>query len=174
MDKFITLLNLKSKKEIESFCKDWVIDSEKLSDFILAGMAGALSPYIHARYHVNLEPEHLHPTKDELKALGNSSVGKAEGKALKAITKAMQMFKQRKLISVHFFFHPSKKYWHIFYFNQRDTTDRNNHWNMGPHIHYTHDTFINATLDQVIEQITKDKPKLPKSIHIKYNKEEHQ
>lgn len=166
MEEFIALLSLKRKKEVENFCKKWTISSEKFADFISAGMSGVLSPYIHTRYHVNLEPEHLQPTQEEL---GKSGIGNAKRKALKAITKISQMFDERKLISVHIFFHSSKKYWHIFYFNQRDTTDRNNHWDLGPHIHYTHDTFLNVTLDEVVKQISREKPKLPKSIHIKYD-----
>ncbi len=169
MDDFIKLMALERKKDIETFCRDWVISSEAFADFIFAGMSGAIKPYKHWRHHVNLEPEHLWPTDEELNALGSNGLGKAEGKALKAITKITQMFEQRKLISVHVFYHPSKKFWHMFYFNQRDTSDDNNHWDLGPHIHYTHDSFINADLDKVVAQITQKKPKLPKSIHIKYD-----
>lgn len=169
MEEFVQLLNLKRKKEVESFCKDWVISSEKFADFIMAASAGAIQPYLHWRHHVDLEPEHLWPSQEELNALGKNGVGKIEGKALKAITKIEQMFEQRKLISVHVFYHPSKKYWHIFYFNQRDTSKDGNHWDLGPHIHYTHDTFLNVPLDEVIDKIVAEKPKLPKSIHIQYD-----
>lgn len=169
MDKFIELLNLKQKKDIENFCKDLVITSEEFADFIVAGMAGVLTPYLHWRHHVNLEPEHLWPTQEELDALHNNGVGNIEGKGLKAVKKIGQMFEDRKLLSVHVFYHSSKKYWHMFYFNQRDTAAHGNHWDLGPHIHYTHDTFLNVDLDEVIEQILAPKPKLPKSIHIKYD-----
>lgn len=169
MEKFLKLLSLKRKKEVESFCKTWTISSEDLANFIIAGSTGALSPYKHWRYHVNIEPEHLWPTEEELGALARNGVGKIRGEGLKALNKISELFEQRKLISVHLFYHPSKKYWHMFYFNQRDTDGNGNHWDLGPHIHYTHDTFLNATLDEVVSRVTQDKPKLPKSIHIKYD-----
>lgn len=169
MKEFLKLLSLERKKDIESFCREWTISSEDFANFIFAGITGALSPYQHWRHHVNLEPEHLWPTDEELQALGKNGVGKIEGKALKAVTKISQLFEQRKLISVHVFYPPSKKHWHMFYFNQRDTSGEDNHWDLGPHIHYSHDSFLNASLDQVIEQIMQKKPKLPKSIHIKYD-----
>ncbi len=169
MKKFETLFGLTKKRDIESFCNTLTITSTELAALIERGIIGALDPYEYHRNHIRIEPEHLIPTEGDRLALLKNGVGQLEGKAKKLTSKIGSMFDQRKLINIHTFYNPTVNYWHMFYFSQRDTGEKNNHWVEGSHIHYTHDTFVTASLVEVLAKINQDKPKLPKSIHIKYS-----
>ena len=169
MQHIVDLLNLRKKKEVEAHCKKMLLTSEEFSNLILAGITDALAPYLYWRHHVQLEPAHLWPTDEEHAALIKNGPGEIHGKALKLVKKIDQMYKQRKLLNVHLFYLPSKEVWHLFYFSQRDTEKYDNHWDIGPHIHYTHSSFVNVPLDDIVDKIMEEKPKLPKSVHIEYD-----
>jgi hypothetical protein len=169
LEKLITLFNLKNKREIEKYCNSLVISSEGLATLILIARTAGLEPYLYACHFTQLVPEHLPPSTEELKALSQNDVGPLKGKAKKMMSKISQIFIDRRLLAAHLFYDPSQKYWHMFYFDQRDLQGDRNHWKNGPHIHYSHDSFVNEPLDDVWEKVCLKKPEFPKSIHIKYN-----
>ena len=75
---------------------------------------------------------------------------------------------ERKMLAVHLFYTPSKKYWHMFYFNQRDVDLYKNHWVHGPHVHYLNDTLTNAPLKTIWNNASSVKPSFTRSLHIRY------
>ena len=169
LERLVPLLNTSGKREATRYAKDLTVTSEALVGIILAAQVGGLGPYAYASYDTEISTEALHPTHEELTALGRASVGKATGLALKAIRKIDQQFKERSLLVVHIFYSRSHRYWHMFYFDQRDYGARQNHWKHGPHIHYSQNTFTRELLSDVWAEVKAPQPQFPPSIHIRFD-----
>lgn len=170
LEDLIELFNIKDKKSTEKYCRNFVLRSEDLSAVILAARLGAMKPYTYTCHFVTTTPEHLHPTKNDIAAIAANGVGRLKPTALKAVTKVNQIFKDRRMFSAHLFYPPSRKYWHLFYFDQRDVEAIGNHWRKGgPHIHYSRESFCREPLDQIWKNICTDNPSPPKAIHIRYD-----
>jgi len=169
LNKLLELLNIRKKSDIEKYCRDFVVTSEGLSSLIMAGRINAIPTYLYDCQFKEFVPNHLPLLNDEINALGRNKVGQLEGKAKKAFSKVKQIFKDRKLFCAHIFYEPSFEFWHLFYFDQRDTDENNNHWKYGAHIHYSSNLISNDSLKVIWESVCLDRPKLPKSIHIKYD-----
>lgn len=165
----VTLFNLNKKRDVEAHCRRLIIRSEEFADVLLAARVAGLGPYSYANHFIELAPASLEPSKEELQALGTNGLGKLNGKALKAIRKVDQMFRDRRLLAVHLFYARSQKYWHMFYFDQRDYSANNNHWIHGPHLHYSHDSFTREPLHEVWKKVCQPEPKFPKSVHVRYD-----
>ncbi|MFT4564112.1 MAG: hypothetical protein ACI9BW_003874 [Gammaproteobacteria bacterium] len=165
----LRLLNLATKREVEKYCRKLMVSSEAFTDIILAGRINGMKPYLYNCHFVEYTPEHLHPTPDDLNALGTSGVGPLNKRAKKTMNKVTQIFKDRRQFSAHLFYMPSHKQWHLFYFDQRDLTNDRNHWLHGPHIHYSRESYTNKPLQEIWDNVTAVKPKLPKTIHIRYD-----
>ena len=168
LEDLLTLFNIGKKRDVEAHCRKLVIRSEEFSNLILTASVAGLGPYVYACHFIELTPEFLKPSEEELKALGKHGVGKISGKALKAVRKVDQIFKDRRNVAVHLFHSRSQKYWHIFYFDQRDYQAVSNHWNQGPHLHYSQDSFTRDSLADVWSKVCQSKPQFPKSIHVRY------
>lgn len=169
LEKLLGLFNLSKKREVERYCQELVISSSDFASVLYAGRVADLGPYKYACHFHESTPDHLHPNKDELAALAANGVGELRGSALKAMQKVTQVFRDRRMLAMHLFYTPSQKYWHLFYFDQRDHEDRNNHWKHGPHIHYSQDIFTREPLPQVWANATAEKPIFPPSIHVRYD-----
>lgn len=169
LEKLIGLFNLKKKREVERYCQKLVITSEDLSSLILAGRVGSFGPFKYACHFTECRPGHLEPKQSELAALASHGVGLAKGAALKAIRKMDQIFKERRLVSAHLFYERSQKYWHMFYFDQRDFTGTKNHWKHGPHIHYAQDMFTREPLARIWSRVVSERPEFPPSLHVRYD-----
>lgn len=169
LQSLIDLLNLRKKQDVERYCRTLVIRSEDFSDLILAGMAGLLEPYRHQRHHLDFVPADLTITEEDKGAIAGNGVGPLNERAKKFIRKIDQTFKTRRLLSVHLFYTPCHTQWHLFYLDQRDYSLSENHWEHGPHIHYSHDSFTREALSAVWEAVRSDKPKLPRSLHVRYD-----
>ena len=169
LHRLIQLFNMERKREIERYCNDLVITSEDLTDILLAAQVAGIPPYLYACHFHDIQPESLQPTDEQLAALSQNGVGPLGKQAAKVVRKVDQMFKNRRLLAIHLFYTPNQKYWHLFYFDQRDYSATDNHWKHGPHIHYCHDSFTNEPLESVWAKATAEKPQLPPELHIRYD-----
>ena len=120
LDDLLTLFNIGKKSDVKTHCRKLVIKSEDFTNVILAANVGRLDPYEHIEHHKEITPAFLQLSEDEQEALGRSGLGQIKGKALKAVRKIDQIFKDRRLLSVHVFYDKSQSFWHMFYFDQRD------------------------------------------------------
>lgn len=170
LETLLRLLNIESKNEAKKYCRDLVIRSEDLSHIILTGRVSGLHPYEYACHFDQIAPPHLTPTDQDFAALSANGVGPMSRAARKTATKIAQIFEDRRVFSAHLFYTPSGKYWHLFYFDQRDITIRGNHWKVGgPHIHYSRESFCREPLKDVWRNVCASPPQPPSSIHIKYD-----
>lgn len=169
LERLIGLLNLRKKREIELYCRDLVIASEDFANIILAGQVRSLGPYNHVDYHREFVPEDLEPSQEEINAYGRNGVGPLSTDAERFARKIDQTFKTRALLSTHLFYSSCHRYWHLFYFNQRDFNARDNHWKHGPHIHYSQNSFTRESLEALWTDVRAEKPKFPKTVHVRYD-----
>lgn len=170
LEDLVSLFNKEGKREVERYCRALVIRSEALAAVLLAGQVTGLGHYAYACHFVDLVPDEVVPTEEEREALGRHGAGKLTGKGLKAIRKMGQLFEVRRMIAVHVFYSRSLKYWHLFYFDQRDYDKRNNHWKHGPHIHYSQDTFTREPLAEVWRKVHMPRPEFPPAVHIRFDR----
>lgn len=157
----LDLMNLPDKKAVQKFCRDAVITIEEFAAVTMAAGAGLLGSYLYARHFVELVPEHLTVTKDDIGVLGTPA-------GEKTMRKVSQVFKDRRKLGVHLFFLPTKERWHLLYFSQRDMSDTDNHWKAGPHIHYSRESYTNDPLDTIWAKIRAARPEFPKGEHVRY------
>lgn len=170
LEQLIELFNARKKRDAEVLARKLTVTSEAFANLILAGRVGGLFPLYHYQSHFDeAAPANLEPAKEELTALGRSGVGLLQGKALKASRKMGQIFRDRRLLCVHLFYARSHKYWHLFYFDQRDTAWMQNHWRKGPHIHYASDLMNRSLLAEVWSKVCHRPAEFPKSIHLRYD-----
>jgi hypothetical protein len=170
LHRILQLFNIESKKEIKKYCRDLAIRSEDLFHIILVGRVSGLETYKYACHFSEYSPKHLNPTERDLAALSANGVGPLSRDARKTVTKISQIFQDRRMFSAHLFYTPSKKYWHLFYFDQRDVSEIGNHWKLGgPHIHYSRESFSKEPLDQVWRRVCATPPEPPSSVHVRYD-----
>jgi len=165
----LLLFNIDRKREVEAHCRKTTIRSEALADLLLTARVAGIGDYRYACHFADITPPALVSTQSELAALGSSGLGETQSDARRAISKINQLFIDRRILAAHLFFSPSKRFWHLFYFDQRDFQQEQNHWVHGPHIHYSRESFTNDPLDTVWSKVCLAKPEFPKSVHIRYD-----
>lgn len=169
LEKLGALFNLGRKREVERYCRDLVITSEDFADVVLAARIAGFGPYTYTCHFREIAPESLEPSQEEINALGRSGVGALSGNALKAARKMDQLFRDRRLLATHLFYSRLYKYWHMFYFDQRDYQPSGNHWDHGPHLHYSQYSFTRESLQAIWQRVCAVKPELPPSVHVRYD-----
>ena len=129
----IALLALPDKKAVEKFCRDLTVTHQDMADFLLGARTGVFSPYLYAYHFDQLVPDHLLPTDEDNGALAGATVSGTSPQAQKFMRKVSQLFQDRRVFCAHLIYDPSKTYWHLFYFDQRDMSHHGNHWRNGAH-----------------------------------------
>jgi hypothetical protein len=163
----VELCNFKDKRDLEKFCRTLTIRQTDFVLFILCAQSGGLAPYRYASHFEDRPIPHLIPSDDERAALAANGLGPLQGQARKALTKMSQFLRDRRHLAAHLFYTPDHAFWHLFYFDQRDTAARGNHWEHGSHLHYASDVLINADAGTVWSRVRGGKRKFS-TIHIRF------
>jgi hypothetical protein len=170
LEQLLYLFNAKSKRELVQMSRDLVVTQENLVSVILAAQMGVLGPYRYANRFLELTPPHLNPSKSEQEALGKSKVGEAlTGEAKKMMSKIMATFRERRMFAAHLFYTRDRRHWYLFYFDQRDTSVRGNHWKGGPHIHLLTD-FSNLDMEKVWAKVQVGETNFSQKLHLRYER----
>ena len=136
---------------------------------ILAAQHGALAPYRYANHFAREMPTHLRPTEAESDAIATNGVGSFRSReARKFASKIFQLFHEQRSLAAHLFYTPSRTYWHLFYFDNRDTNEEQNHWKHGPHIHYVSDLWPELTMEAAWNQVKSGEVKFSNKLHLRY------
>jgi hypothetical protein len=165
----LELLNLDSKAEVERHCRGLVVHGDDFAGLVLTAQVGGLGNYLYASHFDERVPDQLNPKPSEREAAGRAKVGLLEGEAKTFFSKIDQIFKQRRLFAAHLLYTASHKYWHLLYFDQRDTADDDNHWKEGSHIHYANDRFHRDPLNDIWARVKKGETTFLKPVHIRYD-----
>ena len=169
----LELLNMKSKQEVVRYSKRLVVHQQDLVALILGVRYGALMPYRYANHFSDKVAVTLYPNAAEREALETNGIGKLHSKnAKKFATKIFQLFDERRVFAAHLFFTPDHRYWHLFYFDNRDITELNNHWKYGPHIHYISDLWPQVRFDQMWAKVQREDATFPNKLHLRYREDE--
>ena len=165
----LELINSRSKRDLVRLCKTLSIHQQDFVWLILATQHGEFHPYKYANHFQEFTPENLVPTEQEQAALAENGVGKFKTRgAQKFSNKIFQLFKERRLLAAHLLYTPDHKYWHLFYFDNRDHSDINNHWKHGPHLHYVSDLWPELTMEAAWKQVVSGQLGFSNKLHIRY------
>ncbi|MDM0109419.1 hypothetical protein QTH97_31150 [Variovorax sp. J22R24] len=165
----LELLNAGSKREAQKITRDLVITSGGFASFLLAAQVGTMAPYIYTSHFQEVQPESLRPSEADLKSMGSNGVGPLKPEAAKGFRKVSQMMIDRRLFAAHLLYAPDWSRWHLFYFDQRDTSERGNHWTAGgPHIHYARETDTQMSANDMWRAVQATPPNPPRGTHVRY------
>lgn len=156
-----------NKKELKKYCKSLTIHFD---DFInLIGLCETFNIGMkHRIYQKDIIPEDVDITKDDIEEIVKDSSTEATKRSKKFSRKAFQFFDVRRYLVAHvFYLPPGTKYWHFFYFDQRDLNETNNHWSFGAHIHFINYLWTEYTSKGIWEEFMSDKPKFKNALHIR-------
>jgi hypothetical protein len=170
LEPLLELFNQSKKAEVHRHCRGLKIYGSDLAGLIMAGRIGGIGPFKYACHFDDRIPEHLRPKPSEYAALGRAKVGPLEGEARKFFRKIAQTSEERRLFAAHLFYTPNQRYWHLFYFDQRDTAESRNHWRNGSHIHYANDMFHHKPLPEVWNRVQAGEIAFLKGLHIRYER----
>jgi len=168
----IAIFGIKKKSQLKQHCRSITILQEDLANLIFACMGQGM-PWSHRAHHRHFQPEHLHPTSDDLAALSASGLGKMNARAQKTMNKVTALFEERRLLSGHIFFNADLSEWHLFYFDQRDFADRNNHWQGGSHIHLINHLWPGRTAQDVWNEFCTGNPQIRGALHVRFQRRPH-
>lgn len=142
---------------------------QDLVALILGAQHGAIAPYRYANHFADMVPPHLRPTEVEHSAIQQNGVGEFKTQnARKFASKIFQLFRERRVQAAHIFYTPNYRYWHLFYFDNRDTEKSKNQWKHGSHIHYISDLWSTVSLEQAWAQIKSGRVAFSNKAHIRY------
>ncbi len=171
LNDLLTIFNIHKKSELRAHCKTAVITGTDLANLILAAATHAI-PIIHVPTHRHYHPKHLNPTEDEMAALGSVNAGPVAGDAAKFFRKIDQTVRERRLFNAHYFapvYHPSD--WHLFYWDQRDTSGE--HWQGISHIHLINMlTHPRLTLQRLSDELLRIRPHFAGGLHIRFRRDD--
>ncbi len=145
-----SLFEANSKKEVEKICSKLTITSSDMLYLVRLSEAKIIEfPYLHASKLIEETPVNVHLTKKNLETLKDNGVGSLGWDAKKAVSKLYQAPLQTKRTMAHLFYRPDHRFWHLFYFDQKDTYRVRNHWDYGPHLHYVNWLWPNLNCQDV-------------------------
>jgi hypothetical protein len=161
--KLLQLLSFNKKSELENFCKGLSITKEEFFALVLhCGQCG----YLHQIAYHRREPEHLRFDPTKIWPMGTYKPGdKLHDADAKEMNKTTQLLKDRRLMTAHLFV-DSQGRWHLFYFDQRDTSG--DHWRHGPHVHFANYLWPEFSLERVRTVFSDPNGSLNGTIHIRF------
>lgn len=161
------ILFAKKLKDVKKLCRDRPINLSDFVNIILACDTGLL-PWHHQISYRDFRPTHLDLTEDDHKAITSNGVGKMNPAASKAFGKIVQTFAERRYLVGHMFYTLDHANWTFFYFDQRDTEIRDNHFKGGAHIHVLTHLMPNRTAKDVWKEFHDGNPEMKGSYHVKW------
>jgi hypothetical protein len=166
------IFSIRKKGDLKKHCRSITIEQADLANLILACGAGLL-PFLHCAHHREFLPEHLHLAESDLGALVANGAGQMQPKAKKTANKISAIFDERRLLSGHLFYTPDVTNWHLFYFDQRDFDERNNHWQGGSHIHLINHLWPNRSAQEAWDEFCTGNPQMRGALHVKFRRRSH-
>jgi hypothetical protein len=165
---FKSLFALGKKSEVEKYCKNLKISDDDL--FLLIHNHKDLG-LTHQLQKKEFVPEFLRIELSDIKKINQSGTGGLGADAKKTIKKIASAFDQRKANHCHLF--QKGNAWFCIYFSYEDITKGSeNHWESGPHIHFTSSLWMNKTAKEVLEMFNEREIRKVKSFHIRYFEKE--
>ena len=127
----LKIFDITKKSILEKHCKNLKIYAKDFSNLINWVEEGK-SNYDHKIYCREIVPKDLQPLLNELPKIRIDKIGPNDQSIL--LRKIAHVIKVRRQLVLHMFHNKDVSLWHLFYFDQRDTSVNNNRWEFGSHI----------------------------------------
>lgn len=164
------ILAASKKSDLKVLCRKAIVTKPALSNLILGSMGG-VTPWNHRRHHRQFVPDHLTISEEDKIALATNGVGPMKPAAQKFANKVSAIFDERRLLSGHLFFSDDLSNWHLLYFDQRDMSRSENHWDGGAHIHLINHLWPQRTAQDVWDEFCTGNPRMKGALHIRFHDE---
>jgi hypothetical protein len=165
LDDLVTIFSIDRKQELKRHCRTAIITQTDFANLIMTCMIGG-APLAHQRHHREYIPNHLQLSENDLGTL--TATGQFKARAQKTMRKVSAIFDERRLLTGHIFLSPDQSRWHLFYFDQRDFSERNNHWDGGAHIHLINWLWSGRTAQSTWKEFCDGNPKMKGALHIRF------
>ena len=168
---FADVIFCKDKKSLTQLCKATTVTSSDFVDFIIACKAG-ITHLNHAIHYADYVPDHLIETEKDFAALNADKSFQQSKEGQASLRKLFKSHGERKYKVGHMFMskelqHPIKE-WHFVFFEIKELTSRDNHWQGGPHVHITNYLWPNLYCQPVWENFVLRR-EFPKSkLHLSF------
>jgi hypothetical protein len=167
IENLLKIFQIDNKTDLVKHCKSLKIH---MDDFVnLIDVCDSYGIGLkHRTYQKDIMPQHLDPNKNNFGSFLNKQISGTDQER-KIFIKMHQLFRERRYLVAHvFYIPPGLKYWHFFYFDQRDIIEKDNHWLYGPHIHFINYLWPEYTARSIWNQFMTVKSKLNGALHIQW------
>jgi hypothetical protein len=167
LEGLVKILYIEKKSELVKHCRSTTLYGTDLVNLILSSEVGVF-PFRHEIHHREFIPDDIQIRETDLATMSNAKVGTMDTQTAKAFGRVDQIFEKRRLLTGHLFFLPNLKRWSLFYFDQRDTSARRNHWEHGPHLHVVTHLWPSWTSKSVWREFTSGNPQISGALHVRF------
>lgn len=164
----LNIFQCDNKNDLKKHCKSLTIYMDDFVDLI--DLCESVNIGLkHRIYQRDIIPPELVLEKNGIENVVNKSSSEENNRAKKLSKNEFQFFRVRRYLVAHvFYLPPGTKYWHFFYFDQRDIVENKNHWQYGSHIHFINYLWPEYTAKGIWQQFMTDKPKIKSALHIRW------
>jgi hypothetical protein len=164
---FVAILYAENKSNLGKHCRTTTLYGTDLVNLILASQTG-LSPFRHKIHFREFIPDDIQLRDSDLKMMAKAKVGPIDNATAKAFGRVDQIFRHRRLLTGHIFFLCDFTKWTLFYFDQRDTSQRGNHWKHGSHLHVLTHLWPRWTAKSIWKEFVSGNPEISGALHVRF------
>jgi hypothetical protein len=164
---FVEILNVERKADLVKLCRSITLHGDDLANLVLSSKVGTL-PFLHDSHHREFIPNDVQLRPKDLKTLAGAEVGKMTASVHKAFGRVDQIFRTRRLLNGHLFYLPDRTRWALFYFDQRDMSAGDNHWQHGSHLHLVTHLWPGWTVETIWRQFHSGDPQISGALHVRF------
>lgn len=164
---FAEILNCRKKTELARLCKSTTLYSSDFAESIL-NAGDHRFPYRHNCHAQEFVPDEMKLTEDDMTAMAAAKPGQMGRAVASGFGKIDRTFRCRRQLVGHMFYTADHSIWHFFYFDQRDTSKKRNHWKEGSHIHIINFLWPHRTAEEIWREFKSRNVQMKGSLHIKY------
>jgi hypothetical protein len=164
---FAQILYEEKKSDLARFCREITLHGDDLANLVLSS-AARIFPFLHESCHREFIPDDVQLRPRDLETMGKAEIGPMEKSVAKAFGRVDQIFQTRRLLNGHLFYRPDRARWGLFYFDQRDVSDEDNHWKHGSHLHLVTHLWPNWTTQSVWREFCSGNPLISGALHVRF------
>ena len=168
---FEKIVSCRDKSSLKQLCRTTAIVKADFVSFIIA-CKGGFTHLNHVMHFIDYVPDNL-VTRDEDWTVLNADAATMRSKeSQKALRRLFKSHGQRKYKVGHMFIskemqHPIKE-WHFIFFEIEELHTRNNHWQVGSHVHITNYLWPNIYCQQLWEDFIERRSFPSSKLHLSF------
>jgi hypothetical protein len=164
-----TILSAEKTSDLTNHCRTTTLYGTDLTNLVFAAEIGLIA-FRHRIHHREFVPKDIQLRDTDLSTMAGAKPGPMDKVTAKAFGRVDQIFEKRRLLTGHLFFLPDLSNWTLFYFDQRDTSKHDNHWQHGSHVHVIRHLWPNWSAESVWKQFTSgSNPEMSGALHVRFD-----